>query len=124
MSFYKAEHISEPWFSLIVLGWKNIECRKNHGRFKEMKIGDIIQFVNNDFLPRTISVLIVRKKEYSNFKDCLITENLHKILPGMDKYNLNTALSVYRKYYTIEDEEKYGVIAIEFELLDEYLDVQ
>ena len=49
MSFYKREHISNPWFTLIILGWKNIECRKNHGRFKEMKIGDMIQFVNNVF---------------------------------------------------------------------------
>lgn len=37
------ETISEPWFSLISLGLKTVEGRKNKGRFKEMKIGDIIE---------------------------------------------------------------------------------
>ena len=124
MTIYKKENLSEPWFSLIVLGYKKIEGRKNHGRFKEMRIGDIIEWVNNDFQERTISVQIVRKAEYENFKEFIEMEGLRKILPGMDKNDLDTGLSVYYKYYTKEDEEKYGVIAIEFELLDENLEMR
>ena len=35
------ENVSEPWFTLISLGLKTVEGRKNKGRFKEMQIGDI-----------------------------------------------------------------------------------
>lgn len=37
------EHVSEPWFSLILLGLKTVEGRLNKGRFHDMKEGDIIQ---------------------------------------------------------------------------------
>jgi hypothetical protein len=37
-------HVSEPWFSLISLGIKTIEGRKNKGIFKELKIGDVVEW--------------------------------------------------------------------------------
>lgn len=43
------EHVSEPWFSLILLGIKKVEGRLNKGRFGEMKEGDIIEWYNDDF---------------------------------------------------------------------------
>jgi hypothetical protein len=36
------ENVSEPWFSLINLGLKTVEGRKNKGRFHDMQLGDII----------------------------------------------------------------------------------
>ena len=43
------EYLSEPWFTLISLGLKTVEGRKNKGRFKEMKVGDIVEWTNDDF---------------------------------------------------------------------------
>jgi hypothetical protein len=37
------EHLSEPWFTLISLGLKTVEGRKNKGKFKEMQVGDIVE---------------------------------------------------------------------------------
>jgi ASC-1-like (ASCH) protein len=45
------ETVSEPWFTLISMGLKSVEGRKNKGRFKEMKVGDIVAWTNNDFAP-------------------------------------------------------------------------
>ena len=47
------ENLSEPWFTLIQLGLKTVEGRKNKGKFKEMKVGDIIEWKNDDFKPRS-----------------------------------------------------------------------
>jgi hypothetical protein len=33
---YREQHLSEPWFSLISLGLKTVEGRKNKNIFKEM----------------------------------------------------------------------------------------
>jgi ASC-1-like (ASCH) protein len=109
------ETLSEPWFSLISLGLKTVEGRKNKGRFKEMEVGDIIEFTNNDFNSRSVLTRITRKTEYSTFTEYLETEGLDRCLPGIP--DLETGLSVYYKYFTKEDEKEFGVIAINIELV-------
>ncbi len=109
------ETLSEPWFTLISLGLKIVEGRKNKGRFKDMKVGDIVKWTNNDFKPRSVLTKITGKTEYNTFKEYLETEGLYKCLPGIP--DLEHGLSVYFKYYTKKDEEEFGVIAIKFELL-------
>lgn len=107
------ESVSEPWFSLISLGLKTVEGRKNKGRFHDMKIGDIIQWTNNDFLPRSVLTIVKDKKYYNTFQEYLEKEGLENCLPGMP--NMEHGLSVYFKYYTKEDEKEYGVAAIHIE---------
>jgi ASC-1-like (ASCH) protein len=106
--------VSEPWFTLISLGIKTIEGRLNKGDFKKMEIGDIVVWTNEDFKPRSVKTKIVRKTEYKTFSEYLETEGLDKCLPGMP--TMDHGLSVYYKYFTKEDEEKYGVSAIELEI--------
>lgn len=109
------ENLSEPWFTLISLGLKTVEGRKNKGRFKEMKIGDIVQWTNNDFAPRTVLTEITGKAKYRTFIEYLEAEGLDKCLPSIK--DLDTGLSVYYKYFTKEDEKEFGVIAIRLKLL-------
>ena len=109
------EHLSEPWFSLISLGLKTVEGRKNKGKFKEMQVGDIIQWYNNDFLERKILTKIIGKVEYRTFEEYLTTEGLDKCLPGIP--SLEHGLSVYFKYFTKEEESEFGVVAIRLQLL-------
>lgn len=75
------EHLSEPWFSLIVIGLKTVEGRKNKGRFKGMKIGDVVEWNNTDFEERKVLTKIVGKNEYSTFAEYLEHEGLEKCLP-------------------------------------------
>jgi len=110
------ETLSEPWFSLISLGLKVVEGRRNKGRFHDMKVGDIVEWTNEDFLPRSVFTKITDKKYYKTFREYLDNEGLQKCLPGMP--DIEHGLSVYFKYYTKEDELKYGVAAIHFELLN------
>ncbi len=109
------ENLSEPWFTLISLGLKTVEGRKNKGRFKEMKIGDLVEWNNNDFMHRSVLTRITGKAEYATFAEYLETEGLDKCLPGMP--DLEHGLSVYYKYFTKEDEQEFGVVAIRLELV-------
>lgn len=110
-----SEHLSEPWFTLISLGLKTVEGRKNKGKFKEMQIGDVIEWKNSDFKERKILTRLVGKGEYSTFEEYLQTEGLDKCLPGMP--TLEHGLSVYFKYFTKEEEKEFGVVAIRLELI-------
>lgn len=109
------EHVAEPWFTLISLGLKTVEGRKNKGRFKAMNVGDIVQWRNNDFGERSVLTRVIRKAEYGTFEEYLTTEGLNKTLPGVD--TMEFGLGVYFKYFTKEDEQTYGVVAIELELV-------
>ena len=109
------EHLSEPWFSLILLGLKTVEGRKNKGRFQAMKVGDIIEWTNQDFMERKITTVITKKVEYKTFEEYLTAEGLQNCLPGIP--SLEHGLSVYFKYFTKEDEAKYGVVAIHLKLI-------
>lgn len=111
------ENVSEPWFSFILLGLKTVEGRKNKGRFKEMKIGDIVEWTNDNFMQRSVLTKITGKSEYPTFREYLETEGLVKCLPGMEKFGIDHALSVYYKYFTKEDEKEFGVVAIRMELI-------
>jgi ASC-1-like (ASCH) protein len=111
------ENVSEPWFTLILLGLKTVEGRKNKGRFKEMKVGDIVEWTNDNFMQRSVLTRITGKAEYPTFREYLDTEGLDKCLPGMEKFGIDKGLGVYFKYYTKEDEKKFGVVAIRIELI-------
>jgi len=111
-----SENLSEPWFSLMSLGLKTIEGRKNKGKFREMSVGDIVEWTNEDFMKRNILTKIVSKVEYNTFQEYLENEGMDKCLPGIK--TLEHGLSVYFKYFTKEEETEFGVIAIHFELIE------
>lgn len=109
------EKLSEPWFTLISLGLKTVEGRKNKGKFKDMQVGDIVEWTNDNFKPRSIQTQVVRKAVYKTFEEYLTTEGLQKCLPGMP--SIEHGLSVYFKYFTKEEEAEFGVVAIEVKLI-------
>ena len=110
------ERISEPWFSLISVGLKTVEGRKNRGKFKFMKVGDIIKWTNDNFYPREIVTRITGKAEYKTFQEYLENEGLSKCLPGIP--TIEDGLKVYFKYFTKEEETEFGVVAIRLELVN------
>ena len=109
------ENVSEPWFTLISLGLKTVEGRKNKGKFKDMQIGEIIEWTNKDFNPRSIQTIITKKNAYNTFEEYLNTEKIQNCLPGIT--NIEDGLSVYFKYFTKEEEKEFGVIAIGLKLI-------
>lgn len=108
-------HLSEPWFSLIATGLKTVEGRINKGKFAGLDICDIITFYNDDFNHREISVKVIRKTPYPDFKTYLETEKLANAVPGQP--SIGHGLAVYYKYYTKEQEREHGIIAIGIEIV-------
>jgi ASC-1-like (ASCH) protein len=109
------QHLSEPWFTLISLGLKTVEGRKNKGLFKDLEEGDLIEWFNNDFIERRVRTQVTSKKTYKTFKEYLSQEGLDNCLPGIN--SIEDGLHVYFKYYTKEDEKKFGVVAIRLKLI-------
>lgn len=101
-------HVSEPWFSLIKNGKKTIEGRLNRDPTK-YKVGDTLIIKNKD----TIELKITALTTYKSFKEMLEKEGLDKVLPDESVKTIEDGINIYYKFYKPEDEEKYGVIAIQ-----------
>jgi ASC-1-like (ASCH) protein len=117
-TIYK-EYLSEPWFSLILLGLKTCEGRLHKHRFQTYKEGDIIMWFNDDFgKTRFVMTEITYVKVYPTFEDFLknnFYSGLKDSLPGMP--SLSHGLQVYQKYFTKKDETKYGVVSFDLKVL-------
>ena len=109
------KNVSEPWFSLIKIGAKTVEGRLNKGEFASMRPGDKIIFSNDQLpFPRQFTVQITGIKKYANFKEYLQKETLPSCLPGIKK--LEEGLAIYHMYYTPEDAERFGIVAIKMRI--------
>ena len=73
-----------------------------------MQPGDIVKWICSD---DSVLTEITGKRSYKTFKEYLETEGLNKCLPGVE--TIEAGVAIYHKYYTLEDEAKYGALAIE-----------
>ena len=103
-------HVQDPWYSLIVNSVKTVEGRLHKGKFGNINIGDILNVTNNVDM---IQLKVIRVTKYSSFKEYLNKEGLDKTLPGIN--TIEIGCNVYYQFYTKDDEEKFGVLAIEIE---------
>lgn len=112
---YRNKNLSEPWFSLIKFKIKQVEGRLNKpGDFRDMKVGDEIEFTNIDFgFQRSYIVKIKSISYYPSFKKYLKDEGIERCLPTVD--DIEDGVDVYYKYYTPADEANYGIKAFTFE---------
>lgn len=103
---------NEP-FLLIKSGSKKIELRLNDEKRKLIKKNDIIEFTNRD----TLEVLCTEVIDLHYFKDfCELYKNFDLASLGY-KNNEEGSFKDMEKYYSNEEQEKYGVVGIELRVI-------
>ena len=76
-----------------------------------MTKGDTIIFTNDSLgFMRTTRVFIKDIRKYKTFRTYLTTQGLSRCLPSIE--SIEDGLSVYYKYFSKADEQKYGVLAV------------
>ena len=102
-------------FNHIKTGTKTIEMRLNDEKRQLLKEKDLIEFTNRTTL-ETILVEIVKLHKYSNFDE--LYKHFDKVSLGYDKDDIANSNDMER-YYSKEEQEKYGVIGIEIRTVKE-----
>ena len=97
-------NVQEPYFSSILSGEKTVEGRLHKGKYLDLQIGDILK-INNE-----VEFNVVGKNVYTTFREMIEGEGLKNVIP--DKETVEEAVSVYYKFFSEEDELKYGVVGI------------
>lgn len=98
-------------FNKIKQGTKKIEIRLNDEKRKSINIGDTIEFTNR----KTSEKMLVKVNglfKYSNFEE--LYKNWDKVILGYDEDDIADPKDM-EEYYSKEDQEKYGVLAIKIE---------
>ncbi len=97
-------NIQEPYFSFLKDGQKSVEGRLGKEKWLQLKKDEIL------IINKSLKLKIVKITKYKSFEEMLIFEGIKNVIP--DKENLKDAVNVYREFFSIEDEKKYGVVAI------------
>ena len=105
--------LAVEYFNKIKNGTKTVECRLYDEKRKALKVGDIIEFVNTKNEDEKIKSEITALHKFPNFSE-LVDYFPITILGGKNKEQF---LSVLKKFYSDENEKKYGVIGIEIKLI-------
>lgn len=108
----------------IIAGRKTIEGRLNRSKFAQYKPGDVIRLRRDirkadgtlmDGEPDAATVKIVSIRHYATFLEMVESEGFKRVIPYAA--TAHEAAAEYDKYYSKEDQRKYGVIAVEIQLL-------
>lgn len=108
---------------MILSGKKTIEGRLRTPKFVTLRSGDIISFREdiwgNDRLvssiPKKAKAKITKTQFFDSFQNMFEVVDYRLALPSAS--SALEATSVYRRFYTDEQESEHGVVAITFELL-------
>lgn len=100
-------------FKAISAGKKTVEMRLYDEKRAKVNIGDEIQFENIETYQK-INCKVINLKRFKDFFE--LYENYDKSEMGYDKNQTADAGDMYA-YYSSEQIEKYGVLAIEIKLI-------
>jgi len=103
--------VQEPYYSLVINGQKTVEGRLNKGKFASIQKGDILVLA-----PESIEFEVIDKNIYKLFKEMIESEGVENVIP--DKTDIEEATNIYYKFYTKEQEKKFGVVAIKIKKIN------
>lgn len=108
-------NLDEQPFRLIKSGKKTVEIRLYDERRKNVKRDDSIIFSCGD-CAETLTVRVNGIKRFDSFIELMLSDLFDRT--GFDGYTPEQAAQSMYEYYTPEQENRYGVVAIEIELVN------
>jgi len=103
-------------FDMIKKGRKDIEIRLNDEKRKNISVGDIITFTNID-TAENITTKCVNLYKAKSFVELFDLINDNERVGSLKSETYEEMSEQMREYYPKEQEEKYGVLGIEFVIL-------
>ena len=106
-------HLHPDIFDIVKNGSKNVEVRLNDEKRKKLKIGDNISFLKRPNEDEVIEATITALKYFDSFEELIDNYPIENLF--LSTYTKDMFLKELERFYSREDQDKYGVVAIEFE---------
>lgn len=99
-------HLQDVYFKGIQSGAKKIEGRLAKEKYRLLKVGENIVFINDaeEKISKTIESIHI----FGSFREAFSTMDFREAVPDVD--NIENAVTIYASFYSLEDQEKYNVI--------------
>ena len=106
-------HLHKEVFDIVREGIKDVEVRLNDEKRRQLKVGDKLIFINRGNEEETISAVVKNLVYFKDFVEVTKSYEMKRIY--LEDTSLDEYLELMNKFYSDEDVEKYGVVAIEFD---------
>ena len=107
-------HLEPEIYDCVTRGTKNVEARVNDEKRQKLQIGDEIEILRRpDDDEKVVAIVtgLKRFKTFAELADAYPIERLYSSTTSKEEY-----VKLFPKFYSDEEIEKYGTVAIEFEL--------
>lgn len=105
-------HLDEDIFEVVKHGTKNVEVRVNDEKRRKLKVGDQITFLKRPDDKESIVVVIKDLVYYKNFNDLVKDYKIEELY--LKGYSKEKFLLLLKRFYSDDEINKYGVVAIKF----------
>lgn len=107
--------LQSKYYDFIESGTKRIEIRLNDEKRKKIKVGDTIRFFKMPELKEYIDTEVIKLHKYNSFNEMFNDFDISILSDkSMTKKEL---INILEEFYTKEEQEEYGVLGIEIELI-------
>lgn len=105
-------HLHPDVFEIVRMGKKDIEVRVNDEKRRKLKVGDTLVFLKRPNDDEEIRAKVVGLEYYDYFDTLVDNYDMERIY--LSNYTKEEYLEEMKRFYTREEQEKYGVVAIIF----------
>ena len=105
-------HLHPDVFEIVKNKTKDIEVRVNDEKRRKLKIGDTLVFLKRPNDDEEIRAKVIGLEYYNYFDDLVEHYDMQRIY--LSNYTKEEYLNEMKRFYTFEEQEKYGVVAIIF----------
>ena len=108
-------HLDEDIFNVVKNGTKTVEVRLYDEKRKNIKVGDKLTFLKRPLDLETIDVVVTKLEVFDSFNSLVDKYDMNDIY--LENASRDDYLKLMERFYSKEDELKYGVLAISYEVM-------
>ncbi|MCQ2570953.1 MAG: ASCH domain-containing protein [Candidatus Saccharibacteria bacterium] len=110
-------HLDPEIYEQVANGTKNVEARVNDEKRQQLKAGDVIEVLKRPDEVESLKVKITDLKYFKDFSELADNYPIERLYsPSFTKEEY---VALFPKFYSDEEINKYGTVAIEFEVVNE-----
>ena len=107
-------HLHSDVFDIVKVGDKDVEARLYDEKRKKLNIGDTLLFLRRPLEDEIITAEVIDLVRYKTFEELVEDYDMKRLY--LDGYTKEMYLNEMSRFYTKEDQEKNGVLAIVFKV--------
>lgn len=110
-------HLHPDVFEIVEKGIKNVEARVNDEKRRKLKIGDTLVFLKRPDEDKIIKTRVDNLRYFKSFEEMAKEYDFKRLY--LEYYTIEKWLNELSRFYTKEEIEENGVVAIEFSIQKE-----